>query len=119
MKYYREDAVLSTPFAPCISGAENSWLQGYEEISANFALMKSLHPKMKCIDVLFGTTFIVILMSDGKQFLCMQIEPDEEGMVRRVIICRGASQGQNAIMKAVARKPSQSVDQARASYELN
>jgi hypothetical protein len=112
MKYYREDAVLSSPFAPHISGAENSWLQGHEEISTHFALMKSIHPKMKCIDVLVGTTFIVILMSDGRRFLCLQIEPDDEGMVRRVIVCRSASQERNAITRATVRKTPRSPDKA-------
>jgi hypothetical protein len=91
MKYYREDAVLSSPFAPSPPGAENAWLQGHAEICEHFALLRQLHPNMRRVDVLFGTSFVVVLMSDGKRYLCLQIESDDEGMISRVIICRSAS----------------------------
>jgi hypothetical protein len=105
MKHYRDDAVLSSPFAPAASGCENSWLQGHEEIINHLRLLRSLFPGMKRVGVLFGTNFLVILMSDGDEFLSMHIEPDDNGCTRRAIICYSGSQDRSSdLIKRARRK---------------
>jgi hypothetical protein len=104
MKHYRVDAVLSSPFSPATSGCENSWLQGHEEITNHLSFLRTLFPRMKRIGSLFGTTFLVVLMSDREEFLSMHIEPDESGLTRRVIICYSGSYKQLADLIKRARR---------------
>jgi hypothetical protein len=88
MKHYRRDAVLSSPFvrhAP--DEFEYAWIQGHKAISDHLSTIRKLFPRMKKVGMLYGTNFLVVLMSDGEEFLSMQIEPDDSGRARRNIIC--------------------------------
>ena len=111
MKSFRDDAVLASPFGPKAQGAENSWITGYDPIQTQLKLIRNIYPGLRRIDTLLGTDFVVVLMGDGEQYLTMHVEPDEQGMFCRLIICCSSSVEAQPISRLPALPPPNSETQ--------
>ena len=84
---FRDDAVLSSPFA--LEESSSTWTQGKDEIIAHLKMVRSRYEHFRVVDVATDTSFYTILLSDGKQYLTIIIEPDETSLlIRRMIICK-------------------------------
>jgi hypothetical protein len=84
---FRDDAVLSSPFA--LEHSSSTWIQGKDEIIAHLKIVRSRYEHFGVVDVATDSSFYTILLSDGKQYLTIIIEPDETSLlIRRMTICK-------------------------------
>jgi len=82
---FREDAVLSSPFAE-----EHEYIVGREEIIAHFKWMKEKYPSCRIIDVFTDHTVYVLLVADeASSHFTYIVEPDlNSNLIRRLTICQ-------------------------------
>ncbi|MDQ1422331.1 MAG: hypothetical protein QOJ52_4293 [Acidimicrobiaceae bacterium] len=84
---FRDDAVLSSPFAQ--ENSASTWIQGKDEIIAHLKLVRARYERFKVVDVATDTSFYTILLSDGREYLTIIIEPEQpSALIRRMIICK-------------------------------
>jgi hypothetical protein len=84
---FRDDAVLSSPFA--LERSSSTWIQGKEEVIAHLKMVRSRYEHFRVVDVATNTSFYTILLSDGEAYLTIIIEPDQTSLlIRRMIICK-------------------------------
>src|ERR1700744_1896293 len=77
---FRDDAVLSSPFA--LERSSSTWMQGKEEVIAHLKTVRSRYEHFRVVDVATNSSFYTILLSDGKAYLTIIIEPDEASLLR-------------------------------------
>jgi hypothetical protein len=83
---FRDDAVLSSPFAP---ESSSTWIQGKEDIIAHLKMVRDRYEHFRIVDVATTASFYTILLSNGEEYLTIIIEPDQPSLlVRRMIICK-------------------------------
>jgi hypothetical protein len=84
---FRDDAVLSSPFA--LENSSSIWIQGKEDIITHLKMVRSRYEHFRIVDVATTASFYTILLSNGEQYLTIIIEPDETSLlIRRMIICK-------------------------------
>lgn len=84
---FREDGTLSSPFVS--DGASSTWLQGRPEIVDHLKTVRTRYSGFKVINVSTDTMLYAVLLSDGRDYLTLIVEPDPSDLlVRRMIICQ-------------------------------
>jgi hypothetical protein len=84
---FRDDAVISSPFA--LEHSSTTWIQGKDEIVSHLKMVRARYEHFKIIDVATDSSFYTILLSDGREYLTIIIEPEQPSLlIRRLIICK-------------------------------
>jgi hypothetical protein len=87
MSQFREDAVLSSPFA---ENHGTAWIQGREAISAHLKYVRELFPTLGLVDLATDAIIYVALFKAGDTYLTIVVEPELPSghEIKRFVICK-------------------------------